>query len=243
MSGILSRFGVGAAEVDTVLPTDSVIAGETVEATVELRGGETAQDVEAVYFALLTRYATDDGRSTGVVDRHRLADSFTIEAGEERSFEVDLGIPRDAPATLDRTDVWIETGLDVEWAVDPDDSDPIEIRPDAHLRALLDALDALGFALRRADCEATSAGVAGRQFVQTFEFRPRDGPFDGRVDELELVYEPADGGATARLEVDRRGGLLSEMADVDERWTGLSFAEADADALEPRLRSTVDELA
>lgn len=161
MNGILSRFGVGAAEVDTVLPTDSVIAGETVEATVEIHGGDSAQDVEAVYFALLTRHATDDGRSTGVVDRHRLADSFTIEAGEERSFEVDLGIPRDAPATLDRTDVWIETGLDVEWAVDPDDSDPIEIRPDAHLGALLDALDALGFALRRADCEAASTGSPG----------------------------------------------------------------------------------
>ena len=254
MKRILARIGIGAATVDTVLPSTELTQGESVDARVEMHGGSTAQDVDAIYFALKTRYRDDDGYSTTTLSRERVTDPFTLDPEEERTVDVSFEVPRETPVTVgngearsaagSRTafgdvEVWLDTGLDVKGALDPDDHDHVQVRPGPYLGALFDGMDRLGFALHTSSCEATG-GVFSTRFAQEFEFRPRSGPFAGSFDELEVVATPAEDGLDVLLEVDRRGGLLSEMTDTDERYERFGVTETDADSLADDLRSVIE---
>jgi len=128
MKRVLTSLGIGAATVDTVLPT-TLTAGESVDARVDVTGGNDSQEVDGIYFALETRYETDDSTGTAKIDTFRLADPFTIEPDEERSFTVSVDVPYHTPVTLGKTKVWLDTGLDIDWAVDPDDRDPSRSSP------------------------------------------------------------------------------------------------------------------
>ncbi|MDS0473927.1 sporulation protein [Natrinema sp. 1APR25-10V2] len=239
MKRILSSLGIGSATVDTVLPT-TLTAGESVDARVDVTGGNDTQEVDGIYFALATRYETDESRGAAKIETYDLADSFTIEPDEERSFTVTIDVPYHTPVTHGRTNVWLDTGLDIDWAVDPDDRDPIEIEPDPLRESLFDALESLGFTLRTAKCEATESLFANRRFVQELEFVPRSGPFAGDLDELEVVTLPEGDGFDLLLEVDRSGGLLAEHFDADERYDRVSLQPGDEADLERRLRAAIE---
>ncbi|QLG50375.1 sporulation protein [Natrinema halophilum] len=239
MKRILSSLGIGAATVDTVLPT-TLTAGESVDARVDVTGGNDEQEVDDIYFALATRYETDESTRSAKIDTFRAADSFTIEPDEERSFPVTIDVPYHTPVTMDRTSVWLDTGLDIDWAVDPDDRDDLEIQPDPLRQSLFDALESLGFTLRTAKCEATESLFANHRFVQELEFVPRTGPFAGDLDELEVVPLPEGDGFDLLLEVDRRGGLLTEHFDADEQTDRLSLRNDDGGDLERRLRTAIE---
>ncbi|WP_126663283.1 sporulation protein [Haloterrigena salifodinae] len=238
MKRILSSLGIGAATVDTILPT-TLTAGETVDARVDVTGGNDTQEVDGIYFALETRYETDESARTGTIDSFRIADPFTIEPDEDRSFSVLIDVPYHTPVTMGKTEVWLDTGLDIDWAIDPDDTDPVEIEPDPLRRTLFDAVESLGFTLRTANCEASESLFSNHRFVQEFEFVPRSGPFAGELDELEIVPLPEGDSFDLLVEVDRRGGLLTEHFDADESHERLSLDATTTD-LERRLRSTIE---
>jgi sporulation-control protein len=246
MKDVLSRIGIGSATVDTILPTDTVRAGESMRAEVHVEGGSTDQDIDAVYFALETEYKSDEGYKDAIIDQWQLTEPFTIEAGEQRRFETTIDIPRETPVTTRSTAVEIETGLDISMAVDPGDEDHIEVKPTRRTQAVFDALDSLGFALHSSACEATAGSLftTSANFVQEFEFRPQRGEFSGEVDELEVVPVFEDDGLTVYVEVDRSGGLLSEVTDTDERHATLTVEapEPDPEAVEPRLEARIREL-
>lgn len=242
MKGILSRVGIGAAEVDTVLPTNTLTPGESVEAEVKVTGGSDEQRIDAVYFAIETKYAAEEGYEHGVVDKFKLTDPFTIGPDEERSFAVTIDVPATTPVTMGRIDVWIETGLDVEWALDPEDRDHVEITPAPRMRTLFDALDRLGFSFGTAECRKAPGNLfSGTDaFVQEFEFRANSGPFAGRLDELEVICQPASGELNVLLEIDRRGGLLSEMTDTDESRARFSVGDESVDDVAERLHALIE---
>jgi len=244
MKDVLSRIGIGSARVDTVLPSQTVRAGDTVDAEVHVEGGSTEQDIDAIYFALETEYRTEDGYRDAVVDKWQLTDPFTIGTEEDRRFETTVDIPRHTPVTVGSVSVEIETGLDISMAVDPEDEDRLEVRPTARLQAVFDALEALDFTLHSASCEATPGGLlaTSARFVQEFEFRPTGGEFAGQVDEVEVVPVYDDDSLTVHLEVDRRGGLLSEAMDTDERHTSFTVATADPASIKSSLSDAIRQL-
>lgn len=243
MKRILSSVGIGSAEVDLVLSDTTVTQGETVDADVEVIGGNTEQDVEEIYYAILTKYAADDTRRTGVIDEGTLVDGFTVDAGEERSIDVELDIPPATPVTMGSASVWIETGLDIEWAVDPDDHDDLKVQPDERTRDLLEAMEALGFRYDSAKNVADENGqlTAEYNFVQEFEFKPRTGEYVGELDELEIVPLPDDDHVEFVVEIDRDADALAEMAGADETITTVTFEGVDEeDKLAEKLRSAID---
>ncbi|ELZ95931.1 hypothetical protein C440_06562 [Haloferax mucosum ATCC BAA-1512] len=219
MKKVLASIGIGNATVDTVLPSDTVRPGETVDAEVHITGGTVEQDIGTVRFELETRYRTDEGYREVDIKQYTLAEGLTIEADEEETRSVSLDIPYSTPVTLGNADVWIETELDIKRAVDPEDKDYLNVRPEPRLQAVFDALDELGFSLHSAECEADphSYFTSNRRFIQEFEFRPTSGEFSGALDELEVIPRPSADSLELFVEVDRRGGILSELGDLDER--------------------------
>jgi sporulation-control protein len=244
MSKLLSSVGIGSAEVDTILPTDRVVPGQSLDARVEIEGGSSEQDVEQIYFALATKYQTEEGYSSGTIDKFKLAEDFTISSGEKRTEAVTIDIPYRTPLTKGRTDVWIKTGLDIDWAIDPKDKDRIQVEPDDRLTALQHALKRLGFSFHSADVMSSSRGAfTTRSFVQELEYKPTSGEFHGRLDEIEIVPIPSANETEVVVEVDKRGGLFEEMADWDEGKTSMTFDHADVDRLEEELRQTIERKA
>lgn len=245
MKKMLSRVGIGAAKVDAELPKTSYELGESGEAQINIRGGSAEQEVDRVYLALLTTYEieTEDGHttSTAVIDKFKTSEPFTIGPDQEKSFSVSFRVPYHAPISMGRSRVWIKTGLDVDWSVDPDDEDAIQVQPDARMRALFDAIESLGFGMHTAKCKQGER-LFSRPYAQEFAFRPSgDGPYAGRVNELELICDPSPEQVQVVVELDRRaGGLLGAFGGEFESKSHLSFTEPDSDAIRRELEQTIN---
>ncbi|WP_323677184.1 sporulation protein [Halorubellus sp. PRR65] len=239
MKRILSSVGIGSATVDTVLPRTTLRPGETVAATVDVEGGSTEQEIDRVDFAFVTRYRDDEGYESTVLGTSTLRESFTVGEGERREFSVDLEVPRSTPVTRGGPTVHLKTGLDIDWAVDPTDEDPIEVEPTERMQAVFDAADALGLSFSTSECQRAAWGTS-QPFLQEFEFRARSGPYASDLDEIELVFVPGGDALTVQAEVDRRGGLLAEMAETDERRARFDLATADAEDAERKLADTIE---
>ncbi|WP_142860418.1 sporulation protein [Salinigranum halophilum] len=245
MKKVLASIGIGNATVDTVLASSTVQPGQSVDAEIHIEGGSAEQSVDAVELDVETQCATDDGYTEVSVGRLRLSDDFTVEPGESDVRTATIDIPYATPVTLGRVQVWVETELDIAMAVDPDDRDHLEVDPTPRMQAVFDAMDDLGFSFRAAECQVDRAGryASGQSFVQEFEFHAAGGPFGGRVDEVELVFLPAADALTVFVEVDRRAGLLTELADADERTTSVSVDSTDAAVVRDQLRTTIERFA
>jgi sporulation-control protein len=243
MKKVLASIGIGNASVDTVLPSETVRPGETVDADVHITGGNAEQEVGTIRFELETRYRTDDGYREADIDRFTLADGLTIEPGQEETRSVSIDIPYSTPITLGQIDVWIETELDIDLAVDPEDNDYLDVRPTPRLQTVFDAMDDLGLSLRSAECEADPYGryTSGQRFIQEFEFRANAGRFRDALDEVELVALPGPDELSLFVEVDRRGGLLSEMAETDESTVRTTVRSTDRSTVRDDLERLIEK--
>lgn len=239
MKKMLSRIGIGAAEVDAVLPKTSFELGETFEVEVNVHGGAVEQEIEGIDLALLTIYKSNDRNATGIIQKVHSRQAFTIAPGEERSFSVSLTIPYHAPLTLGSSKVWLKTGLDIDWSLDPKDNDDLEVQPDARMRALFDALQSLGFTLRYAHCES-GGFLYTRPFVQELAFLPYESEFRGRVNEIELICDCSEKQVDVVLEVDRRaGGLLGALGGEYESKRRYWFTEPDVATIAEELKRII----
>lgn len=235
MGRVLSSIGVGAATVDTILPKTELTPGETVELTIELEGGDSDQEIESIYLAVLTRVGGDDF----VLEQFRLAESFTLAAGESRTETTDITVPYSTPLTRDGQHVWLKTGLDIDWAVDPTDEDTVEIVPDTQFSALLDALDRLGFVADHVEMSETP-WLDGRQFLQAFAFTP-DGDQWPDLDGVTVMPVPRDEDLRAFVEIDEREEAehLTDQ-EYDKQEVSLTFDTTDSDIIQGRLKSTIE---
>jgi len=239
------RFGIGAASV-TVRPPSSVTVGETAEVSVDLEGGDADQEVDDLYVQVETEYERETEEGTTEVETtlhtERLGESFTLEADERRTETLQVPIPRETPVTLGRTEVWIEGGLDISWSLDPDDWEHVQVEPSDRMERVFEAVEELGFDLREAYPEDKPGGLfsSGTPFVQEFEYVPRSGPYRGELDEIELIFDPTPEALNVTVEVDRKGGMLSEMMDADESRDRLSVTDQDAGTLAGELDDLIE---
>lgn len=229
---MLASVGIGAAQVNLMLHEDVVNAGDTLSGVVRIQGGRVDQQVDDVYAFVMTRYLNEmNDRKTEVdaeVGKFLLAGKFTVEAEQVYEFPVSFQLPAITPATMGRTPVWIQTGLDIKESVDPKDRDPIHVRPHPHAAVVLEAVDLLDFRLREVTCEHAPrySRSNGLSFVQEFEFVPTS-QFRGQLDELEIIFYPDENGIELMLQIDRKArglaSLFAEAFDADEHFVRMRF--------------------
>ena len=238
---LLSSIGIGAAKVDTRLAKKSYTVGETIEGEVYIKGGNSDQNIDNIYLTLMTDYEVeiDDHkvRRSVALDKILLTEPFTIHANEEKMVSFQMKIPYEAPVTMGQTRIWIQTGLDIKNALDPKDTDFLEIKPHSLMTGFLDAARSLGFRLHQVDCEkAPTYFKNGLPFVQEFEFKALSGEFARKLDELEAVFQLTENEAHVLLQIDRRArgftSFLAESLNMDESYVRFSYNKTDLDALD-----------
>ncbi|MDJ0838988.1 MAG: sporulation protein [Acidobacteriota bacterium] len=249
MKRMLSSVGIGSAKVDTVLYESQFVPGEEIEAVVKIKAGKVEQQIDEIYFSLHCNYLVegenDHEERTTVLEKYHMGESLNLSPGETTELPVNLTLPYDVPLSLGRSKVWIQTGLDIKSAVDPSDRDVIEIVPDELMGGFFGAVEALGFELVDAECEAVRPGFSNRlPFVQELEFKPTRGDFRGRLDELEIIYFHRGSHLEIRMEVDRRArgfsGFMSEMLETDETQIRFEVTSEDLNGLADNLYDLID---
>jgi sporulation-control protein len=245
---VFASLGIGAAKVDTKLEKSSYHAGETMKGVVEIHGGNVEQHIDEIYLTIHTTYIreSDDKKWTdyATIEQIRITESFTIGPNEEKIIPFELQLPIDTPVTYGNTRVWVATGLDIKNAVDPKDQDYIEVKPNRLTDAVLSALTDLGFYLREVECKEAPHSLRKKYpFVQEFELIPVNGPFRGKLDELEVMFfHHSTSECEIILEVDRRarglGGFLAEALNLDESLIRLTIQESDV----PKLTNNFQEI-
>lgn len=241
--GLLNRIGIGSAEVDTILETQTITPGNSIPAHIEIDGGSDDQEVDDIELAVMTRYEVEgeDGTYYENVAIHEteLTSGFTIEEGEQRTIDAgEIWIPESTPPTIGKTKVWVQTGLDIDWSVDPTDEDALEVQPGPYFSALLDAVEDLGFSLNEAEC-IRGSGIGAHGFAQEFEYLPTRGSrYADDLDEIELF--PARQGDTldVLVEVDKRG---TSLLGSDESHHRISIDTTDREQIARQLATLIDE--
>jgi sporulation-control protein len=222
-------LGIGGPTLDAVLNTDRVEAGGHVSGMLHIRGGDPSQVASRATLELMARVEKKVGDEEYQVDEIIAGVQVPgpIYLGRDHSFPFGMQLPPYTPVTTlgGRNHVWIKSGLDVPWALDPSDRDYLQVFPNQPQNNVLQAMQQLGFRLAKVDIEARSAWM-GRKWVQEFEFRPvTHGQM--RYDEIEIVFEGQQGPRLdLLLQLDRSarglGGFLAEMSGTDESWHRVS---------------------
>ncbi|MEV6527366.1 sporulation protein [Longispora sp. NPDC051575] len=219
---MLSKLGVGAPTVDTVLTNPNTRPGLSLDGHVNIVGGTVDADIEHVTLSLVTR--VDRGDHSGTVEFHRLpvTGRFTLKAGEKQSIPFQLPVPWETPIThvhggqrLHGMVMGVRTELAIAGAIDKGDLDDMSVHPLPAHEAILDAFGQLGFRFKKADLEA--GRIRGTQqtlpFYQEIEYYA--GPaYAHALNEVEVTFITSTAGVDVVVEVDKRGGLFSGGHDV-----------------------------
>jgi sporulation-control protein len=223
---LMARLGSGSADVQTVLDSSETTPGGEVSGTVTVSGGTVAQDIDEIRVELVATVEVEgqDGewREDVVFGTSAIAGASRIEPGEQRSVPFRFTVPLQCPFTsldgwrLHGMRVALRTRVDIAGAVDPGDLDPVDVLPLPVQRSVLDALTQRGFRFTGADVEKGRLRGSDLPFYQEVEFAP-PGDLRGRINELEVTFLADPRGVEVVLEVDRRGGFLTDGHDAGGR--------------------------
>ncbi|MEF9935243.1 sporulation protein [Clostridium sp.] len=217
-------LGIGGTKIDTIIDTNSVPNGGTVEGSIIIKGGKVEQKVSKVKLNLDTSYDKEGDESTYTVhttlQSYELPINRLIQPGEVYREEFKFKITPNTPISIPKHRVYISTNLDIEGAIDSGDGDPLNVYANRYMQVIIDAVNELGFRIREVENIKGSYIYGNQPFVQEFEFVPTGGVFYRRLDELEVIFIHKQNGIDIFLQVDRKangfGGLLSEKFSLDE---------------------------
>lgn len=213
---ILAKIGVGGAEVDTVLRKTCLMPGEWVAGEVIIRGGDVEQEIEGLKLRLMTQVEVEEEDQEFLqnycIESWELNERFKLGAHEERIFPFEIRIHPETPITSlntyhNRTKVWLGTDLEIDYALDAEDKDYLQIEPTPAMCKLLEAMQHLGFNLKSADVE--KGYLRGPNFesisgcYQELEYAP-SASTSWRLQEVEVSMIPEETRTHVLLELDRR---------------------------------------
>jgi sporulation-control protein len=227
---MMQALGVGGPSVETVLGNPNCRPGGYLEGRIHIAGGDHPVDIEYVALGLVTRVEVESGDSeydtVQEFHRQRVTGAFRLNSGEHHDVPFRFEVPWETPITevygrhLHGMTMGLRTELEVARAVDKGDLDAVAVHPLPAQERILDALVRLGFRFSRADVERGHIyGVHQRlPFYQEIEFYPAP-QYARAINQLELTFVATPQQLQVVLEIDKRGGVLTEGRDAFGRFT------------------------
>lgn len=172
----------------------------------------------------------------------QVSDSFDVSAEQALEFDFELTLPANTPLSLGHCNVWIDTDLDIDYALDKSDKDCLNINPTPRQHAVLSGMNQLGFVLGEVECEQSKQ--LGGSFVQEFEFKPTGGCFIGRANEVEMLMVNNDDQLQLLIEVDRKakgfGGFFAQALGQNESRLWLEVNDYEQSQVEAMLADAIE---
>lgn len=252
LKNLFASVGIGSAKLDARVLGGTLVPGGDLAGEISIRGGSATQEIRGVSLRIVTDFEDEVGDDTVrvpvVLSEFRIPEQITVAPGETLTLPFTLDVPYETPVTVGRQRVFLKSGLDIQKAIDASDKDELTISPTPLMQGVLDGMERLGFRLHRANCEKDRHLGRGVPFVQEFEFKPTDGFYRSRVDEIDVMFMPKAGGVDILLEVDRKArglsGFFESAMNRDDRYVRLSATDADlgrsADAWATLLKAAID---
>ncbi|WP_062270541.1 sporulation protein [Endozoicomonas arenosclerae] len=208
-----ASLGFGAAKVDTVLDNIALTQGDELTGTIYVKGGDVEQTIAAISLSFNTevKEESDSGVSyqTFPLGEMVLTDSFNIQPGEEQQIPFSWPLHAETPVTVLNTQnnqsrFWVETQLDIEFAVDPSDRDFIEIHPLPVVAGVIHAIEQSGFELVKSDVE--------KGFLQGSNFSSQSGCYQ----EIEFLKQGFLGSKEIELSFVLENEQVHCLGEVDK---------------------------
>lgn len=237
-------MGIGAATIEMEVTESPVVPGGSVPIDVTVEGGESTQHVRRIKFELVTNVETEDGTENAVVHVQEMDEEFDIAPGETHELGVRYELPPHMPVTNGRTGVWVKSTLDIKWGVDQSVRTKLEVNPGPQQRALLRALDSMGFHFRESEChhDENNRYTESNDTVQVFTFTAQTEPFATALDELEVVTVPDAESITAYFEANRSDVLIKYMDDnPGDDVASVTLTSENSREQEDRLRGAIQD--
>ncbi|MGF1756242.1 sporulation protein, partial [Vibrio makurazakiensis] len=196
-----ASLGIGSAKVDTILDSVEVFQGGTINGQVHILGGDVEQQIDAINLVLCTEVKVETEDSTSyenfALGRIQAVEPFVIQPGETKQVPFHLKLNDETPVTAlnalkNQSHVWIETTLDIDFAIDPKDRDFVVVKPLPVVQKVISAIEASGMAMVKADVE--KGYLKGNHFAsrsgcyQEIEFRS-GGFVNTKEIELSFILE------------------------------------------------------
>ncbi|MEU2611696.1 sporulation protein [Micromonospora sp. NPDC007271] len=223
-------MGVGGPSVRTVLASPDCRPGGPLEGRVQVVGGDHPVEVSHLALGLVTRVGVESGDSgydtTQEFGRRQVTGAFGLAPGQRYEVPFRFEVPWETPLTdlygqhLPGLTMGLRAELEVARAVDQGDLDPVAVHPLPAQERLLEALRQLGFRFVGAAVERGHLyGVHQTlPFHQELEFLPAP-RYARAVNQLEVTFVTDPHRTEVVLELDKRGGLLTEGGDGFGRFT------------------------
>jgi sporulation-control protein len=197
----------GGPTVQTELTVPRALPGEILGGLVEVTGG--THRVRVGYIALVLCAKVHDS----YVDFYRVeaVPGFTLNPGDRQTFPVGCPVPFETPPTLEGTEIGLRTELEIAFAIDRSDLDPVTIVLNPAERHILDCMGAMGFqqVSSRLEKGILDGVPQSLPFYQEIDFLP--GPAHQRqLRKLAVTFVNTEERLHVVVELDRRVTPLSD---------------------------------
>jgi sporulation-control protein len=239
----LASMGVGAARVDTRLEKATYRQGEIIRGEVFIQGGQTSQMVDEIYLYLVVQYHHEGTQQDYVVNKFCLTEAFEIGPCETRVFPFEFQLPYDTPVTTGGSLVYLKTGLDIKMAVDPKDTDGIEVLPHPLIDTILHVVEQVGFQLSAVEF-AFDKFYSRHPFVQEYKLVPL-GRYQSELDELTMVFYPQAHEVDVIMALDLKAvdliSSMEEALELDERMLRFTVTQKELDRGTGALQTKIEQ--
>jgi sporulation-control protein len=204
---IRTMGGTGGPTVQTELAVGEALPGSTLDGLVEVTGG--AHRARVGYIALVLCAKVHGS----YVDFHRVdaVPGFTLNPGARHTFAITCQVPFETPPTLDGTEIGLRTELEIAFAVDRSDLDPVRISANPAERHILDCMRSMGFqqVVSRLEKGILDGVPQSLPFYQEIEFLP--GPsYERQLHKLAVTFVNTEERLHVVVELDRKVTPLSD---------------------------------
>ncbi|MRG29371.1 sporulation protein [Laceyella tengchongensis] len=212
----LASLGIGAATVDTQLADSQASAGGEVKGKIVIKGGNVPQQIDHIYLYLVIQYLKNGKKTSHTLEKYQLAQPFVIEPNEKREIPFQIRLPLSTPLSTGSYPIYLKTGLDIKHAIDPSDTDKIEVFPHPLVQKLLKQIEDAQFILYRIYNEYDPT-LKAQPFAQIYEFRPT-GKYHGYLDVLKVNFHMNETHLVMNIELIR--STQSYMTTMEWQYQG-----------------------
>ena len=224
LNKLLSSIGIQGVQVDTILHTQQLQAGQNLSGEIHFKGSNSDKSINGIYLQLMTSAEVESGDSefnqSLCIAQWHISGAFELKANQVHQFPIHLQLPFETPITevqcrRNNTRVWLHTHLDIDWGIDATDKDFLNILPTTCMQNFLVSMQQCGFNLATVDVEKGQLRGNGFQSTigccQELEFKP-NAMFSG-INEVEVSFVAEAHQTHVLLEVDRtfRGDGFKSM--------------------------------